>query len=626
MSARKQENQIDVFKELKNSILNTDPVYFLENNINLDGTEFRLSRNGYKPFADIYRYIGIKALEKSARPVVLVKGRQVGATTMAAALECYFMACGLFGKHGKPPMRMMHIFPTLALAQAYTKDKLDPMISMAKPVPGALKQNGTLKSMMEVKLDTSSPSNNNMQFKRFLGNNQVWIESTGLDGDRLRGRTIDAAFYDECQDMSGVAIGASSKMLTKAQYGSTGEGIQVYFGTPKQKGSEYFRMWQSSSQQYYHLLCDKCEKHFPLYRPDVNWEEIWLYGFIVKCTNCGHEQDKREAAENGKWISIVDEPENTRFVGYHINQLYIPEFTREFVLSAKPENSAINTERIYQNEVLGEFYDGEGATISKDEIRDLHIGTPDAKRQITRKITPEDKCRAYAGFDWGQRGNWSQIQGKQRGQSFSCGVVLTAQSPELFQVEFAMKIPSNDPDYKMDVVREMMRRYTIHKAVGDIGDAHDLSHYLQKEFPQHFLASRAGPKINGRIKYDKDIFPRTIMFEREYYISELMGLLKKGAIRFPFADKNGYEKINWLLDHCCSMEIKVTQDRSGEPVRRYIKGPTPNDGFMALLNAYLAYKFDITQGFSIKQPQFMQYGQARQRVQIPAIIGRVPKL
>ena len=38
----------------------------------------------------------------------------------------------------------------------------------------------------------------------------------------------------------------------------------------------------------------------------------------------------------------------------------------------------------------------------------------------------------------------------------------------------------------------------------------------------------------------------------------------------------------------------------GQPVKTYIKGPTPNDGLMALMYAYMAYKFDLTKGFSIK--------------------------
>jgi hypothetical protein len=38
----------------------------------------------------------------------------------------------------------------------------------------------------------------------------------------------------------------------------------------------------------------------------------------------------------------------------------------------------------------------------------------------------------------------------------------------------------------------------------------------------------------------------------------------------------------------------------GQPVKTYIKGPSPNDGLMALMYAYMAYKFDATKGFSIK--------------------------
>jgi hypothetical protein len=38
----------------------------------------------------------------------------------------------------------------------------------------------------------------------------------------------------------------------------------------------------------------------------------------------------------------------------------------------------------------------------------------------------------------------------------------------------------------------------------------------------------------------------------------------------------------------------------GQPVKTYIKGTTPNDGLMALMYAYMAYKFDLTKGFTIK--------------------------
>jgi hypothetical protein len=81
--------------------------------------------------------------------------------------------------------------------------------------------------------------------------------------------------------------------------------------------------------------------------------------------------------------------------------------------------------------------------------------------------------------------------------------------------------------------------------------------------------------------------------------------MKKGMIRFPYGD---FEKVGWLVDHSCSMEIKPVISRSGaDPTINYVKGGTPNDGFMALLNAYLAYKFIITNGFSNNNPNMVQY-------------------
>ena len=90
-----KEDNKEIFNKLKSDLMNFDPVHFCQEYLTLEGKPFTLSGNGYKPFADIYRYIGIKALEPNAKPVIIVKGRQVGATTMASALEMYFMGSGL---------------------------------------------------------------------------------------------------------------------------------------------------------------------------------------------------------------------------------------------------------------------------------------------------------------------------------------------------------------------------------------------------------------------------------------------------------------------------------------------------------------------------------------------------
>lgn len=246
---------------------------------------------GYKPFADVYRYIGIKALEPDAKPLIIVKGRQVGATTMASALEMYFMGCGLFGNGINPAIRIMHTFPLMELAAAYSKTKLNDMIVSSKPVEidvnNKNKKGEKPKSHMQSLLDKSTPTNDSLGFKQFVGGNHIWIESTGLDADRIMGRTSDVMFIDEIQRTSGLAIGNALKILTTAKYGRPSKGVQVLFGTPRRKGSDFYKMWQRSSQQYYYLGCEECKGHFPLYTPGSDdWKKIWIHTKIVKCTLC----------------------------------------------------------------------------------------------------------------------------------------------------------------------------------------------------------------------------------------------------------------------------------------------------------------------------------------------------
>lgn len=592
--------QNNLFESFKAGILNVDPVAFCENNLILDNKPYNIHES-YKFYTDIFRYIGVTALNPTGKPVVMVKGRQVGATTMASALELYFMCSGLFGTGGRPPMRIIHAFPTLVHVFNYAKTKFNPLIKSALPIPDPRKPNKTI-SIIESKLDKMQSANDSLQFKQFAGGNYVRLESTGRDADRLRGGTIDCLFYDECQDIPGQAIANANKLLTVAQYGKAGKGIQVYFGTPKSKSSEYYRMWESSTQAYFHLGCEKCENHFPLYTPGSDlWEKIWLHGFIVQCPYCNHTQDKRYAAERGKWVHLAFALDSTKTVdecpviGFHINQLYNPRFTKEDIINEKPEHSPFNTERIWQNEVLGEFYSGDMGPITVEEIEQY---CADEDRHLRGSITLSEDKKVFAGFDWGKRSDENAVGEEsaraQGGKSYSTCVILTEDGPGRLLVDYATIVKKNDFEYKQGFVHEVMRKYCVTQAVGDIGYANDMSEVMQREYGSRFLASQLVPSITGYIKLNKDSFPQVIMAQREYHIAEVFSVMKRGMIRFPWAD---FEKISWLIDHCTSMDVKVTFNSVNEPVRRFVKGTIPNDGFMALLNAYLAYKFYATKGF-----------------------------
>jgi ssDNA-binding Zn-finger/Zn-ribbon topoisomerase 1 len=629
MQTANQDSTHFVFNYFKDSLLALDPVAYCEKTLYLDGKPFRLHGNGYKPFADIYRYIGSKALEKTAKPIVLVKGRQVGATTMAAALELYFATCGLFGNNNSSPIRVIHTFPILEQASKYTKSKLNVMMGNAIQDPNFVAKKGNKqKNIIESKIDTSSASNNSISYKQFNGGNILFIEGTGLDGDRLRLLTADVIFFDEFQDTPSTAVSPIVKSLTKAQYGRPGDGVQVYFGTPKSKTSDYYKIWESSTQQFYHLGCEKCKEFFPLYIYESNeWETIWIeddlpkdhpsHGFIVKCTKCDHKQDKREAAERGKWIALNDNP-NAKFIGYHINQLYNPEFTREKVIGEKPENHPTNTTRAWKNEVLGEFYSDSSSQITIEEIYEM-CGDP--QRKFIQRITPENNVKAYAGYDWGHReqSENEEADAQNKSRSFNCGVILIPDGSRL-SIVYAEYLHKSNLDSKKQFVERLFNKYSVSRAVGDIGDAGDLSKDLQQQYGQKFLVSQSCPKVNGYTTFKEDFFPNRIMFEKDYYIEEVLTMMKKGLIRFPYGN---LDQIFWLAKHCSSMETKYSKDRSGEMKKHYVKGSEPNDGFMALINAYLAYKFDITEGFKITNPNLMREGNTLKKQQPNIILANI---
>jgi hypothetical protein len=569
MKKKQLKTELDIFNDLKSSFLDLDPASFIENNLTLDGQPFKILGNGWRFMVDIYRYIALQSTKKNGKPVVIKKGRQVGATMMAGALDLYFTNSGIFNN---PPVRVIHLFPALAQVKKFSQDKLEGMIRTAK---NDSINNNKLKSANAV---------DNLTMKQFKAGT-LWIDSVGADGDRIRGMTVDIAFMDEIQDMTAQGVGNATKILTAAKYGPTGKGVQVYFGTPKERGSYFNTLWDMSDKRYYYLGCFNCKKHFPFYTPESDsWREVWVSGYKVKCSHCGTVQTKVDAIERGKWV--VTEPD-AKYVGFHINQLYIPYFSKENILDLMPENNPAQTERIWNNEVIGEFYSGAGLPITKT---DLYNKCRDPDRAFSKKINPHNK-QTYMGVDWGGK---DDIKGGVGGKSYSCVVVLSAGSDGTLYVEHAHKLRKNNFDYKKDTIKEVYRRFGIRRGVSDWFFGQDVVHDLQVIYGDKFLGAQGSGSLVKPIKYREDEL--IVSYNKDLMIEEIFDLFRKGKIRFPWGS---YEYIDWLLDHCTSMEIKQKMS-SGNVIKTYVKGPTPNDGLMALMYAYMAYKFDLTKGYSVK--------------------------
>ncbi len=620
----------ELFEDLRTKLLNADPVAFCENNLTLDGKPFKLSGNGYKPLEYIFRYVGVKALERNSKPIIFCKGRQTSGTTTFACLSLYWGCSGQFGKNGKPPIRVLHCFPQAEHAQSYAKKKLNVMIATAKIDPNS--SDKKKKTVIQSCLDTSVPTNDSLSFKQWINNNTLSIESLGIAGDRARGLTVDCLIYDEAQLIRGAAIANSSRAATTSSYGRKGAGVQIFLGTPLSKGTEFHKMWMASSMNYFHLGCESCGKLFALYTPDSDdWKETWIeddlpkshpsHGFIVKCRHCNHLQDKREAADRGDWISVKLQEEST-YEGFHLSCLLMNFYSRERIFQELPENSPINNTRTFENEIMGNFYSGESGPISMEMLDEKCAET---ERPMVYSIKKEPTVKVFAGFDWGEKNemalgeNDERGRNRNQGKSYSCGVVLKTLGPELLSVEFCTKLKRNDMTSKLEIVEEMFRLFNIDLAVGDIGGAGDLSDVLHKTYGDQFIPSRAVGPMKNHVSFIKDRYPPEIQFERDYHYAELYDVLKKGMIKFPY---KSYDKIEWLLYHITQgNDIKVSMDSRGELISKFVKSGN-NDGFCALLNAYLAWKFYQSDGFNVFDPKKMN--KTNKPKPILALLGHFP--
>ncbi len=563
------KEELKLFENLKSSFLDLDPANFIQNNLTIDGEEFRILGNGWRFMVDIYRYIAINATKKDGKSVVIKKGRQVGATVMAGALDLYFTNSGLYSK---PPIRVVHLFPALAQVKKFSQDKLEGMIRTAK---GDLINKNKLKSANAV---------DNLTMKQFK-NGTLWIDSMGTDADRIRGMTADVVFFDEVQDMYSQGIGNATKILTASKYGPIGKGVQVYFGTPKERGSHFSTIWDMSDQRYYHLGCKSCKETYPFYMPnDERWKDIWVSGYDIKCPKCGFVQKKIDAIELGKWVPSRD-PSDCKYAGFHINQLYIPYFSKENIMDLMPENNPSQTERIWNNEVIGEFYSGLGMPITK---ADIYEKCRDPDRYFSKSIDPRIKT-SYFGVDWG-----GKADGKSGGQSYSCVVVISVTHSGDILIEHAHKLRDTSFNYKKETVNEMFRRFGVQRAVSDWFFGQDVVHDIQLRFGDRFIGAQGSGSLVKPLKYREE--EMIVSYNKDLLIEEVFNLMKKGKIRFPW---KSYEHIEWLIEHCTSMEM---QQRvvGNQPVKKYVKGSGPNDGLMALMYAYMAYKFDLTKGFTIR--------------------------
>jgi hypothetical protein len=443
---------------------------------------------------------------------------------------------------------------------------------------------------------------------------------TGADRKGLQDGGIQAK---NCQDMTRSAIENTLKVLTATPYGAPTKGVQVFFGTPKHSGSYFWTLWEESDQRFYQLRCKHCDHYFFLYSLDNDdWNETWIKENLIKCPSCLKTQDKRESVDLGRWIAtrptnIKGEPQ--KFIGYHFNMMLSPLFTKENVLDYWPNHNKNASERAWRNETKGQFYSASEVPITLEEV---YAHALDESRGVAKSITNPAGKTFFLGMDWGEKVESDADLEVKRGKSFTCAVIVSVDHNGTLTIENAVRLKKNDPDYKMNVVRKLMADFHIEQAAADFYYGNDFVRLVQHNegLKDKFLGCTNLSNSKRAFSYDeKDLM---VGINKDQVLEEIFALFKRGKIKIP-AKGDSLELLGWLVDHITSMETH-TKTKDGIVLKTYKKGVVQNDGLMALMYAYTAYRFMVTRKFTEQKTDGVN--KKKQDDVVVPIVGYIPRM
>lgn len=303
--------------------------------------------------------------DHGTKGVVVMSSAQVGKTEFLLNMIGYHV--------DYDPAPILLLQPTVEMAQAFSKDRLAPMV---RDTP-ALRQ--------KVSDSKSRESGNTILHKTFPGGH---ITMAGANSpSSLASRPIRILLADEV-DRYPVSAGSEGDPFNLAKKRTTTfwNSKVVAVSTPTVKGASRIEaLYEDSTQEQYCLPCPSCGEYQPL-----RWRNIIFESVSHACEECGseHKQDEWQKGR-GEWIA---QAEHSNMRGFHLNELVSPwrrweDIIADFIQAKKsPE-----TLKTFVNTSLGETWEEEGETVDGEGLL--------ARREQYAAPVPEKTLVLTAGVD-----------------------------------------------------------------------------------------------------------------------------------------------------------------------------------------------------------------------------------
>ena len=500
--------------------------------------------------------------DQRLRDIVVMAGAQVGKT------EMLLNVIGFHIHHDPSPILLVQ--PTLEMAQAFSKDRLAPMLRDTPALRGSVKD------------PRSRDANNTTTHKVFTGGHISLVGSNSAAG--LASRPIRVVLCDEVDRYPPSAGSEGSPILLARKRSATFHNRKmVMVSTPTNKGASMIEsQYEESDKRQYFVPCEDCGTVQTLKWSNVKWDKDKPETAYYACEACGSVWDdakRNRSVRKGEWVATAD---FTGVAGFHINGLYSPwtmlaDAVRDFLIAKK----APDTLRVFVNTFLAETWEDQGETVGdirfEDREEEFGASIPDDIVVITAGIDVQDDRLELELIGWGRdEESWSLDYKTLYGDP---------STPHLW----------NDLDniLKASYTTESGRQLGIRAACVDSG-----GHYTQAVY--NFVRPREGRRIFaikgmageqrplvgrpsknniGKIKlFTVGTFPiKELIFSRLKIQSE-----GAGYCHFPAGRSDEY------YQQLANSEKIVTKYQKGFPRREFVKTRTRNEALDCRVYAYAA--------------------------------------
>lgn len=512
--------------------------------------------------------------DPSIRKIVVKKAAQVGWTETINNYVAYYIA--------RDPAPMLIIQPTLEMAQAWSKDRLAPMIRDTPALRGKVKDAKTREA------------DNTILHKSFTGGHLTIVGANSPSS--LASRPIRIVLADEV-DRYPVSAGTEGDPLTlAAKRQITFWNAKTVLGsTPTVKNASVIdREFLKSDQRKFFVPCPDCGHEQDLRWEQVHWDKTGEGEHKVHhpetahyvCEECGSLWDdvtRIDAILNGAWRAT--KPENVGAAGFFIpgflsSWLTLEGIVREF-LSARHDPSLL---QVFINTVIGDVWEEAGETVDPSSFlgrREAYDGEtlPSDIEAITAGVDTQDDRLEVQLIAWGKgEESWT----------------------------FAYEVLRGDPAQKTiwNELDQLLLRsfrsgsgaaYRVKATCIDSGGHHSAAvlSFCRTRRNRRIFATKGQsgarmiwPKMVSRAKNSEQLFMIGVDTAKEAIYGRLK--IKKpgpGYVHFPHLEEFDQEYFNQL-----TAESVVTRFREGRPYRVWVARRPRNEALDTFVLALAALR------------------------------------